>query len=220
MKRQLSVFYKLYKQCKLSDSFFLIVLCKFILYKIFYNKNLFLHPEVTIKGVNNILLKRILDIGIGYIGFMDKKDKTLLNIQGKLIIKSKHYSIGRGCRFDIGKNAVVTIGSGGYINCNTKIIIMHSLHIGDNCIISWDCQFLDEDFHEINYATRNKKSDKGIVVGNNVWIGCGVKIYSGTIISDNSVIASNSVVRGQYIIPNVLIGGVPAKVLRKEVTWK
>ena len=96
---------------------------------------------------------------------------------------------------------------------------MHSLNIGDNCCISWNCQFLDEDFHEINYKNY-KSSVNSITIGNQVWIGCGVKIYKGTNIPDGCVIASDSVVRGTFEKNICLIGGVPAKVIKENISWK
>jgi acetyltransferase-like isoleucine patch superfamily enzyme len=177
-----------------------------------------LHQNVKLKGVKNIDAVERIEVGIEYNGFIHRTDKTYLHINGKLIIKGK-YSIGRGCRFDIGENAVVTIGNGGYMNCNTNLIIMHNLSIGDNCVISWNCQFLDDDFHEISYTER-RKSENSIRIGNNVWIGCGVKIYKGTVIPNGCMIASDSIVKGVFYIENSLIGGIPAKVIKEEINWK
>jgi len=209
---------KLFRKLKKSESNFIIVLSRFFWIKIFNKKSFLLHQKVKISGLKNIEAKNIIEIGINYVGFSHKTDKTYLNVKGKLIFKDK-YSIGRGCRFDIGEDAVVTIGSGGYINCNTNLIIMHRLQIGDNCAISWDCQFLDEDFHEIGYSGK-KSNENSIVIGNNVWIGCGVKIYKGTVIPNGCVIASDTTVRGVFEIENSLIGGNPARVIKEGVQWK
>ena len=178
-----------------------------------------LHQKVTIKGHKNIICNaQPVEIGIKPVGFMHKNDITLLNVVGKLKFEG-NFSIGRGCRLDIGKEAVVTIKAGGYINCNTNLIIMHKLTIGSNCAISWNCQFLDEDFHQIKYNNK-QETDNGIVIGNNVWIGCNVKIYKGTIIPDGCVIASDSVVKGVFFVKNSLIGGYPAKVIKENIEWK
>jgi len=213
MKKLLS----LYRRCAKSESAFWHVLLRSLFIKLIYRKLFFLHQNVTIKGIKNIETNGKLEVGINYVGFIHKSDKTYLNINGKLKFKSS-YSIGRGCRFDIGKDAVVSIGSGGYINSNTNLIIMHNLTIGDNCIISWNCQFLDDDFHEIRYD--NKKSlDNSIIIGNNVWIGCGAQIYKGAVIPDGCVVASNSVVRGRFTAENAIIGGNPARIIKDDITW-
>jgi len=218
MIQYLKTYLKLYKTCKKSDTNFISVVYREIIYRIFHKKRFRLHQNVKIKGIKNIDINGRLNVGLSYVGFIHKSDKTYINVNGKLKFKG-NYSIGRGCRFDIGPNGVVSIGNGGYITANTTFIIMHKLTIGDNCAISWDCQFLDEDFHEILYEGK-KSYEKSIVIGNNVWIGCGVKIYKGTVIPNNCVIASNSVVKGVFKEENTLIGGNPAKTIKENIHWK
>lgn len=218
IKKTMSSILSLYKKCIQSDSNFFLVLLRGVFYKLFFNKTILVHQKVVLRGIKNIHAKNKIEIGISYVGFMNKADKTYLNIKGQLQIQGK-YSIGRGCRIDIGKDALVTIGNGGYINANTNIIIMHRLAIGDNCAISWDCQFLDDDFHIITYEGK-KSIDSSIIIGNHVWIGCGVKIYKGTVIPNGCVIASNSIVRGKFDIENSILAGNPAIVIKKSIEWK
>ena len=196
---------RLYKKCKESDSIFVIVVLRVILYKIAFNKSIFCHQNVKIRGIKNIAMIKPVEVG-------------LRNIRGKLKFKGK-YSIGRGCRFDVGENAKVTIGKSGFINANSKLIIMHGLEIGDNCVVSWDCQFLDEDFHEIRYKDK-KETKNEITIGNKVWIGCGAKIYKGSSIPDGCVIGADSVVRSEFAEKNTLIAGNPARVVRHNIEWE
>ena len=218
LKRYCKVYINLYNDCKKSETNFISVIFRGIFYRVKLKKTFLLHQNVTIRGIENIETEGKLYVGINYVGFINHSDKTYLNINGKLKFNG-NYSIGRGCRFDIGKNGHISIGKGGYIIANTTFIIMHKLTIGDNCAISWDCQFLDEDFHEIQYLGK-KTNQKSIEIGNNVWIGCGVKIYKGTFIPDNCVIASNSIVKGVFTCENTLIGGNPAKVIKENIEWK
>ena len=106
------------------------------------------------------------------------------------------------------------------MNANTTVIISHYLSIGDDCAIAWNCQFLDEDFHQIHYEGRKARADKGITIGNNVWIGCHVHIYQGTVIADGCVIAADSVVRGIFTTPNALIAGNPARMVKENISWQ
>lgn len=208
----------IYNKCIDRDSVFLITLYKYVLYKICFKKTIVCHHAAIIKNVNNIVSNHVLEIGMGKIGFSDKHDRTLLNLNGEMIFEGP-YSIGRGCRIDVAKGAKIKIGEGGFINVNSTFIIMHGLTIGNNCAISWDCQFLDEDFHKINYIGKKEKSNE-IFIGDNVWIGCGVKIYKGSIIPDGSVIASDSIVRGVFFDKNTLIAGNPARSIKENVNWK
>ncbi len=56
---------------------------------------------------------------------------------------------------------------------------------------------------------------KGITIGNDVWIGMGVYIMPGVTIGNGVTIAANSVVT-KDIADFTLVGGVPAKVIKKK----
>ena len=53
----------------------------------------------------------------------------------------------------------------------------------------------------------------GIKIGNNVWIGAKVTFLDGAVIGNNCVVAAGAVVNGVFP-DNVVIGGVPAKILK------
>lgn len=208
---------KLYGKCKKTDTNFLIAIVFYLWYKI-HNKEILLHQKTTIKGVTNIRTNGLLQIGTSDVGFSHRSDLTYLNVKGKLIF-SGPFSIGRGCRIDIGEDAIVNIGVGGFINPFTKLIIHNKLDIGDNCFISWDCQFLDEDFHKVSYEGKKESQSNEIAICDNVWIGCGVSVFKGSYVSKGSVVAANSVVRGSFKEENVLIAGNPARIIKRNVHW-
>jgi acetyltransferase-like isoleucine patch superfamily enzyme len=216
---------KLKQVCEEGNISTLYVLLYSLFYRILHKKNIFLHPNVKIYGNKNITTKgkRIL-LGLRTVNFATPKEKTFLNIRGQLIFKGG-FSIGKGCKIDVREGGVLEIGKGGYMNSYTQMVVVHKVTIGDNCAISWDCQFLDEDFHHIYYPHKTKNPNKvpkknDIYIGNNVWIGCGVKIYKGSYIADGSVVASNSIVKGKFDHKNSLIGGHPAKLLKEGAHWK
>jgi len=180
-------------------------------------KNIFANDHVIIKGLENIHTKGLLQIGMWYVGFMHKKDITYLNINGKLIFRDS-YSIGKGCRFDIGHGAIAEFGK-GYVNARTNFIIMHGITVGNDCVISWGCEFLDADFHDVVYSGKKERSPL-IEIGNHVWIGSNVIVLKGSRIPDGCVIASGSVVSAVFEKSGCLIGGNPAKVIKENVEWK
>ena len=83
----------------------------------------------------------------------------------------------------------------------------------------WGCQFLDDDFHEIGYPSRNKKNNR-IEIGNHVWIGTNATALKGSRIPDGCVVASGSVITRAFERHNTLIAGNPEKIITENVEWK
>jgi len=155
----------LFKKCKESDSSVSLVALRYLYYKLM-GKNILANNKVIIKGLKNIQTNGLLEIGTSYMGLMHKNDITYLNIRGKLIFQDMYY-IEKGCRFDIGYGATARFG-GGYVNAMTNFTIRHGITIGDECVISWGCEFMDEDFHKITYPEKIEKHFP-IEIGNLVW---------------------------------------------------
>ena len=91
------------------------------------------------------------------------------------------------------------------------------LEIGDDTIIG---QYFSAHPENHNFNDDKKSirlqgvSRKGIKIGKNCWIGSKVTILDGVNIGKNSVIASGAVVNKSFE-DNVVIGGVPAKIIKK-----
>jgi len=206
-----------FKRCKQTKTSFTLLVLSYIKYKLLYNKNFLVHPNAKIFNVKNINTTNQLSIGLNNTGHSHQSDKTVLNVEGKLNVAGK-YSIGRGCRIYIRKGAVVNIGRDGYMNNDTELNIAHGVNIGDNTVMAWKCQLLDTDFHTLNYEGKKEKNNV-INIGNNVWIGCNVHIYKGSTIPNNCVVAADSIIRGVFEEENCLIGGNPAKILKRNISW-
>ena len=90
------------------------------------------------------------------------------------------------------------------------------IEIGDNVLIGTAVTVMDTDFHDIEPSRRLTGTPKTgkVVIADNVWIGDRVTILKGTSIGKNSVVAAGAVVAGTFP-ENVIIGGVPAKVIRE-----
>lgn len=64
----------------------------------------------------------------------------------------------------------------------------------------------------------NPSSD--IVIGNHVWIGIRSTILKGSIIPSESVVAAQSMVTSSLkASEHSLIGGIPAKMLKTDISW-
>ena len=213
----LKTLWNIWIECRQVNTSVFFVLIRNLKYRLLHS-NIICSNGVTIKGGKNISTSGMLRIGMSSIGFMNRHDRTFLNVNGQLVFNGD-YSIGKGCRFDIGSNAKATFGN-GYVNPNTTFIIMHGITVGDNCVISWGCQFLDEDFHHLQYSNMSIKADNTIRIGSHVWIACNVLILKGTVIPDGCMIAAGSVVNSVFSMKNALIGGNPARIIRENIFWE
>lgn len=188
------------------------------LYYRLHGKRILTHRGVRIRGLKNIDTSQgRLEIGTNFVGFTDKTDRTLLHIEGKLVVKGRLY-IGRGCRMEIGRDAVAEFG-GGQFGPNSRIVIMNGLRVGARFGMSWNCELVDSNFHQIAYPGRETKSDPCIVFGDDVWLGYHVKVMPGVRLARNTVVAAHAVVTKSCDEEHVLLGGFPAKVLQRGVSF-
>ncbi|MFH1171018.1 MAG: acyltransferase [bacterium] len=125
--------------------------------------------------------------------------------------------ITNGCRFTI--TGELSVGDGTFFNARTAVLCTSTISIGSHCAISWDVTILDTDVHHISYEKREVTApSKPIFIGDRVWIGAGAKICKGVTVGDGAVIAAQSVVT-KDVPAGTLAAGIPARVVKENVTW-
>lgn len=115
------------------------------------------------------------------------------------------------------KESKIVIGNNVFINNNFFAISEgDGIEIGDNTLIGLNCEIIDSDFHEIapDKRTSGKPATKKVVLGKNVFLGNNVKITKGVVLGENVVVANGSIVSSCFA-DNLIIGGVPAKIIRE-----
>ena len=68
--------------------------------------------------------------------------------------------------------------------------------------------------HDLAPGKNRKNRYAPIKIGDHVWIGSNATVLPGVTIGDWSVVAAGAVVR-QDVPPMTVVGGVPAKILKK-----
>ena len=115
-------------------------------------------------------------------------------------------------RCDYGYN--FHVGEGFYANYDLIALDVCPIRVGKNCFIAPRVSLFTAT-HPIDAETRNSGIEYGkpITIGDNVWIGGHCVINPGVTLGNNVVVAAGSVVAKSFG-DNVVIGGVPAKILR------
>ena len=142
--------------------------------------------------------------------------KLRIDRGGQLCIQGR-VSFFTNTNIHVGRDAILRVGDGTYINEGTKISIRSKVTIGANCAISNDVTILDSDFHRI--IGRQESVDTGIEIGNHVWVGANSTILKNVKIGNDCIIGANSVVL--HDIPKGCVAvGNPARVVRRNCNWK
>ena len=149
--------------------------------------------------------------GISLIG---RSCDVIIRAGGSLVLEGRLILSGYNQLYAAGN---LKIGDRVSINEYSRVVAFESISIGNNVTIAKFVTIVD---HDHTFLTSGEGlimdgySTDPIVIGDNVLIGDKVTILKGVSIGMNVVIASNAVVAGD-VPDNSLIGGVPARVLRK-----
>lgn len=184
-----------------------------VLFQFKLPNNILLGRNVRFYYASTITWGKFLKLGDNVcLSGLGKKGIVLGNNVGigaysRVIISTSINQLGEYIR--IGNN--VGIGEFAYLGG------AGGLTIGNDCIIGqyFSCHPENHHFSDPTTPIRLQgTSRKGIVIGKNCWIGSKVSILDGVKIGDNCVIAAGSVVT-KSVPDNVLIGGVPAKIINQ-----
>ncbi len=115
---------------------------------------------------------------------------------------------------DFGKN--IHLGRNVFINAGCKFQDQGGIYIGDDVLIGHNVVMATLN-HDENPANRANLIASPIKIGDKVWIGSNVTILPGVTIGDGAIIAAGAVVT-KDVEENSIVGGVPAKLIRKVKT--
>lgn len=112
------------------------------------------------------------------------------------------------------QNAMIKLGKNVSTNNNLFFCASNYIEIGDDTLIGQYVTIMDFEAHGIEPTKRRKNGPIGkVIIGKNVWIGNNVTILKNSEVGENSIVATGAVVSGKFP-SNVIIGGVPAKVIK------
>lgn len=139
--------------------------------------------------------------------------KKLQKLFSQLIGKKVDKSFGLFPPFstDYGQN--ITIGKNVFINSGCCFQDQGGIEIGDNVLIGQQVVIATLN-HDLAVNQRENMFPKPVRIGNDVWIGAHATILPGVTIGNGAVIAAGAVVT-KDVLSNTMVGGVPAKIIKK-----
>lgn len=148
-----------------------------------------------------------------------------------LIFSGAHCSIGDRLQAGAGSSAHIWFDS--YLSIKNDVTMVGGelsvpsfarMSIGNDVMMSNKEMIFSGDGHVIflkkegKYELINDCMKDEIVIGDHVWIGYGCKILSGANIGTGSIVGAGSLVNKKFP-NNVLIAGIPAKIIRRNIAW-
>lgn len=136
------------------------------------------------------------------------------------------FDVYAGSRINVNAGAKLSLGS-GYMNHDCVIDCFYSISIGRGVVISERVVIRDSDNHAItstvNEVVGEPRSDEKptvapIVIQDHVWLGMNAIVLKGVTIGEGAIVAAGSVVT-KDVPSHCLVAGVPAKVVKTNVTW-
>lgn len=112
---------------------------------------------------------------------------------------------------DCGKN--IKLGKNVFINSGCRFQDQGGITIDDGALIGHNAVLVTLN-HNPDPEKRNNLLPAPIHIGKRVWLGANVTILPGVTIGEDSIVAAGAVV-SKNVEPNTVVGGVPAKVLKK-----
>ena len=102
------------------------------------------------------------------------------------------------------------IGRGSHIVGHWEIVIGDDIQTGPYVYITDQNHSYEDPDHAVGWQT---PIELAVNIGSGSWLGANVVILPGTTLGRNTVVAAGAVVRGTFP-DHVVLGGIPAKVLR------
>ncbi len=165
----------------------------------------------------------VLGRGINY-----RMLRTFRHTNGKTGLALRYVFL-KNCAASVGRN--VSVQPGVYLlNCkNLHIGDNVSIHpmcyidaagsviIGNDVSIAHNCSILstNHDWTDTSVPIKYNPVTFGeVIINDDVWVACGVRILAGITIGQRSIVAAGAVVN-KDIEEGTLVGGVPAKVIKR-----
>lgn len=210
---------------KLSDKVLRFLCTKHFMprkFRVFKPSMCYVHPDARVRIEKYLNFNRQWD---SQRMWRNKMAGSLYLAKGATL-EAEAFDVYAGGRINVNADAKLSLGS-GYMNHDCVIDCFSSITIGHGVVISERVVIRDADNHTIqSNATETEREQISaekpptapVVIQDHVWIGMNVIVLKGVTIGEGAIAAAGSVVN-KDVPPHCLVAGVPAKVVKTDVTW-
>ena len=180
---------------------------------IFYVRPTFVELKGRVIIESPIVRYNMIQLGICKAPIVSYKSFRWDN-SGTVVFKGK-IDISHHTFISCGPKGVLRFGDSNRFNFGSRIITGKEIVFGDKVRVSWDCTFIDTDFHPLIDTVRGKplKVSQPIKIEYGCWIGHNSIVSKGVKLPKNTTVCAGSVVKGRFSQENTILGGNIAKVL-------
>lgn len=190
--------------------------------------------NTLILGKGKIRQSSITIYGTGnYVEIKDGYD--IVNL--KLLVRGDHNRIVIGEDFVINYNTnagsvnicakdsgnQILIGDYAHIRGEAELVCMEGtkLIIGKNFGMSSETIIRTGDGHRIFDLTSGIRTNtaEDIIIGNDCWVARRAVILKGCSLNDFTILGTGALVTKSFAEKNIILGGNPAKIIKRNVTW-
>ena len=179
----------------------------------FDKKGIRVASHIQMKGIGNLIVSEPGSVIYQSVIKINGINNRVILHEGAYVSGAELYIEDNDCTIEIGPHTY--IGHHSHLACTEG----RTLKIGGRCMLSSYIQvrtgdshsITDMEGHRINYGA-------DVLIGDHCWIGEGAKILKGVTLNRDTVVGTGAIVT-QSAGPNVLLSGVPARVIKENISW-
>lgn len=172
--------------------------------------------KLDIKGKQNtIIIGENCKFSGSLIAISNNKSTVKIGNQCTMVNLVLSINAGENQNLDIGNNCTFF---GGMIVLRDSSVIK----IGEECLFAKGLSMWATDGHTIYDLTTEEvinTTPEKLEIGKHCWIGGDVHILKNGSLADETIVGISSVVTKTFTETNTVIGGFPARLIRRNVGW-
>ncbi len=192
-------------------------------------------PQTTILKMGKGVIKESKITIYGHNNYLEIKDGyNIVNIE--ILIRGNNnyilidenfelnYNTNKGplCLSAKDDNNIINLGKNIHIRGEGEIVCMEGtkIEIGDNFGMSNETIIRSGDGHRILDKDGNRSNpSKSIKIGKDCWLARRAIVLKGVHLQDYTIVATGALVTKSYDEGNIILGGNPAKIIKKNISW-